>query len=149
MKYYTLNITRTVLQKDQEPLPATPPGIVTYVKTYCYTPQNAWREQAYLVFLSKDGQILGHFLLGMGGFSAVTIDKRLACIAMLGANAPRAVLVHNHPDGDSLPSAADLSQTKDLKVAFSAIGCELCDHIILGKENYFSFNNETQQKYSK
>lgn len=43
------------------------------------------------------------------------------------------VLVHNHPSGDSSPSAEDLKLTRQLVQAGKVIGIKVMDHIIIGR----------------
>ena len=50
-------------------------------------------------------------------------------------------IFHNHPSGDAHPSDADLENTLKLKDVLNNIGVALLDHIILGKGEYFSFND--------
>src|SRR5262249_49172106 len=49
------------------------------------------------------------------------------------------VIAHNHPSGDPTPSRQDIEMTQILKAAGKVVGIELSDHIIVGKESYFSF----------
>ena len=70
------------------------------------------------------------------------MDKRVACIAMLGANAQNAILIHNHPSGDPRPGQSDIKRTEEIANAFRAIGCNLVDHIIIGDDKFFSFHEE-------
>jgi DNA repair protein RadC len=48
-------------------------------------------------------------------------------------------LFHNHPSGDPSPSADDLLVTAKLKAAGDMLGVRVMDHIILGRDGYFSF----------
>ncbi|MDZ7262185.1 MAG: hypothetical protein ONB05_08790, partial [candidate division KSB1 bacterium] len=49
------------------------------------------------------------------------------------------VFVHNHPSGDPSPSEEDKRVTARLKIACDLVGLKVLDHIIVGKETYFSF----------
>ena len=49
------------------------------------------------------------------------------------------ILVHNHPSGLPDPSTEDKQITKRLSMAGSILGVELLDHIIIGRDSYFSF----------
>jgi DNA repair protein RadC len=49
-------------------------------------------------------------------------------------NATRLILVHNHPSGDSTPSAQDVSFTKGLCEAGKIVGIEVVDHVIIGQK---------------
>ncbi len=142
MKYYSIQITRIVLKEGEKVFGSNPMEIAEYAKENCYSPQDEWREQSFLIFVNNARQIEGHFLLGVGGFDSVTMDKRLACVAMLGAQAASAVLVHNHPAGNPTPGRSDIQMTGEIKNAFSAIGCKLLDHVIIGEDSVYSFLEE-------
>ncbi len=143
MKYYTLNITRTLLREGETAYPANNPKAATeYALEYCFNKNDLWREHAYLIFVNNKYYIEGHYHLATGGTDSVIMDKRVACIAMLGANASGAILVHNHPSGDPRPSQSDIKETGEIKKAFGAIGCKLLDHIIIGDDSIFSFSEE-------
>ena len=52
--------------------------------------------------------------------------------------APKIILVHNHPSGDITPSKSDYNVTDRIYEAAELMGIELLDHIILGDGNYKS-----------
>ena len=52
--------------------------------------------------------------------------------------APKIILIHNHPSGDATPSQSDYRVTDRIFDAAQLLGIELLDHIILGDENYES-----------
>ena len=47
-------------------------------------------------------------------------------------NASAIVVAHNHPDGGSNPSPADISITEKLIEAGAALGISLKDHVVIG-----------------
>lgn len=49
------------------------------------------------------------------------------------------IFVHNHPEGDVEPSEQDKKITKKLIEAGKLLGIEVIDHIIVTKNEYFSF----------
>jgi DNA repair protein RadC len=49
------------------------------------------------------------------------------------------ILVHNHPGGESEPSPHDLKVTINLSEAGKILKIEVLDHIIIGKNNFYSF----------
>ena len=49
------------------------------------------------------------------------------------------ICIHNHPSGDATPSNEDVNVTRLLKQIGSLHGINLIDHIIIGKDNYYSF----------
>lgn len=48
------------------------------------------------------------------------------------------ILVHNHPSGDTTPSAADRQITKRIIDAGRPLGVAVHDHLIIGAANHFS-----------
>ncbi|HNV24000.1 MAG TPA: DNA repair protein RadC [Candidatus Omnitrophota bacterium] len=52
------------------------------------------------------------------------------------------ICVHNHPSGNITPSNEDKKFTKDLGDAGNLMGIKLLDHIIVGDDKYYSFNEE-------
>ena len=53
--------------------------------------------------------------------------------------AARIIIAHNHPSGKPEPSKNDQLLTDRLVKCGELLGIELLDHIIIGKNNYFSF----------
>ncbi len=49
-------------------------------------------------------------------------------------NAPKVIIVHNHPSGDPTPSLEDLELTKRLIFSANMLGIQLLDHIIIAEE---------------
>jgi len=52
------------------------------------------------------------------------------------------IVCHNHPSGNLKPSDSDISLTKKLKEAGKVLEISLLDHLIIGRNNYFSFTDE-------
>lgn len=53
-------------------------------------------------------------------------------------NAPRIILIHNHPTGDATPSEQDITYTNYLYEATNLLGIELLDHLVIGNKTYTS-----------
>lgn len=62
------------------------------------------------------------------------------------------IIAHNHPSGISEASEQDLLVTQRLSEASNLIGLQFVDHIIIGKDNYYSFHQNNMlpetQNYS-
>lgn len=52
------------------------------------------------------------------------------------------IFVHNHPLDDPQPSDVDIAITKKLCEVARLIGIEVVDHVIVSKDNFFSFQSE-------
>jgi len=54
-------------------------------------------------------------------------------------NAHGAIVVHNHPSGDPTPSKEDTRLTEDLLFLAQKMGLQFLDHVIIGRDGYYSF----------
>ncbi|MEJ2253312.1 MAG: JAB domain-containing protein, partial [Nitrospirota bacterium] len=54
-------------------------------------------------------------------------------------NAVSVILVHNHPSGDLNPSENDIVVSASIAQACQTVDVELFDHVIIGKDDYYSF----------
>ena len=52
----------------------------------------------------------------------------------------RIILLHNHPSGNTKPSVSDIEMTKKLKKGGELLEIKVLDHVILGKEGFYSFS---------
>ena len=58
------------------------------------------------------------------------------------AGAAAILCVHNHPSGDPTPSCEDLRITQRLVETGKIVGIPVLDHVIIGRDSYFSFADE-------
>ena len=95
-------------------------------------------EMAAVAFLSPERRLLGlRHLAGLG--SSVTIPVRAIARDALAMDATLAILAHNHPAGDSTPSADDLHATQLLARGLAAVGVTLLDHLVIAHSGTTSF----------
>lgn len=97
------------------------------------------QECFYAVYLDNGKKIIGDKLLFMGtvNYSLVHPREIFKEAYLLGASA--IICVHNHPGGNPLPSKQDFEITNNLIEAGKILGVKLLDHIIICKNNYYSF----------
>ena len=60
--------------------------------------------------------------------------------------APKFVLVHNHPSGNPTPSDVDIEFTELLLKACKIVGLHLVDHVIIGDLKYKTVLEEVELK---
>lgn len=58
----------------------------------------------------------------------------------LALNAAALILSHNHPGGSAVPSRADEQLTISLKDALNLVDIKVLDHIIVARQDTFSFS---------
>lgn len=97
-------------------------------------------EHCYMVALNSKCRIIGMFLISKGTVDVSLINPREVLIRALLIGASQIVFSHNHPSGITTPSKFDITVTKQLREACELIHIPLTDHIIIGKNNYFSFH---------
>jgi len=99
-------------------------------------------EEFWVLYLDNAHVVLERSLLGKGGFTATVVDIRLVLQQALKWGATAMIVAHNHPTGNLTPSGADKTLTLKLKDAAKLLDMVLLDHIIVGKNEYFSFADQ-------
>jgi len=103
---------------------------------------NSDREQFCVLLLNCKNKMLGLNIVSTGSLSSASVHPREVLKPAILANASAMVLCHNHPSGNTEPSAEDRAITKRIILASSFLGVTIHDHIIINMENedYFSFS---------
>ena len=95
-------------------------------------------ESAKLVILNIKNEILKIVDLSRGGTNFTNISIKDVMTEPIKMQAPKIILVHNHPSGDSTPSKSDIEITEKLLDAAISLDIELLDHIVIGNMNFTS-----------
>ena len=98
--------------------------------------------------LNKHKRIISYKLLFKGTLDRSLVHPREIFKEAYLLSASSIICVHNHPSGNINPSREDCFLTKMLKEVGEIMGIEVNDHIIVGKDNYYSFfeNGEIWKK---
>ena len=97
------------------------------------------QEYFYAVYLDTKKTIIKDKLLFIGTVNYSLVHPREVFKEAYLTGASAIILVHNHPSGNVIPSINDLDTTKKLKEISDVMGIKLVDHIIVGKDKYYSF----------
>jgi len=97
------------------------------------------KEHFYVIALNSRNHSLAE--ISVGSLDASIVHSREVFSEAIKNKAAAVIFVHNHPSGDSEPSGDDLDTTKQLAEAGKILGIEVIDHIIVTKDNYFSFKD--------
>ena len=100
------------------------------------------QEEVKLILLNRNNKVLGVYSLAIGGIAGCVVDVRIILAVALKTLASGIILVHNHPSGNLKPSREDVKITEQLKSSCDLIGITLLDHLIITKEDYFSFADD-------
>lgn len=106
-------------------------------------------EVVKLFLLNTKNQILKIVDVAIGGTNFANVNIKGIVGQALKIQAPKIILVHNHPTGDSTPSKMDIQFTDKLYNAAKLFEIELLDHIVIGDNNYKSIFLETQKLLKK
>lgn len=91
------------------------------------------REVFAVMLLDNQHQLLEFKELFFGTLDAASVYPREVVKAVLAVNAAAVIFAHNHPSGESEPSAADKNITKRLTDALGLIDVRVLDHIVVGR----------------
>lgn len=100
------------------------------------------KEHFKIILLNPRNRIVGISTISIGTLNASLVHPREVFKDAIKHNAASMVLAHNHPSGDPDPSEDDLTITKRLTEAGRIFGIEVKDHIIVGKDGFFSFKEK-------
>ena len=100
-------------------------------------------EQVILVMTDSKNQFLKDCILSTGTVNMSLLSPREIFLTALKTNAVNILLVHNHPSGDPTPSKDDITITNRIYDASQIMNIPLVDHIIIGKNTYFSFKDKS------
>lgn len=96
-------------------------------------------EQFRVVFLNTQNEIIEIEIIQEGTIDQSVVYPRKVMERALYHKAAALIFVHNHPGGNVRPSYADKEITKTLVDAAKSMDIEVYDHLIIGKDSFFSF----------
>lgn len=91
-----------------------------------------------LIYLSVRNTVIRAETVALGLIDRVSISPRKIVECALAAKASAVILVHNHPSGDVTPSLEDILLTQEVVEAARLLGISVYDHIIVGRQAYYS-----------
>ena len=100
------------------------------------------KESFMGLYLDSRNRIVREENISIGTLNASLLHPREVFAPALSEGAASIVLVHNHPSGDPKPSKADKEMTQKIVEAGKIMNIGIFDHIIIGENNYFSFNDK-------
>ena len=98
-------------------------------------------EQFRLLFLDKRNRLIADEVQQQGTIDHTPVYTREVMKRALELGAAALILVHNHPSGDTEPSAADIAMTEEIKSAAEKLGIAIHDHLVIGRAGHASFRS--------
>lgn len=102
---------------------------------------NAPTERLRVLYLNKKNRLIADEVQETGTIDQTPIYPREILKRVIFHEASAIILVHNHPSGSADPSSADVALTKEIMKACDTIGVILHDHVIVCKDEFFSFRS--------
>ena len=89
-------------------------------------------ERLIAVYFNNRGECIGKTVVSEGTVNSTDIPVRKIAETGYRMKAAYFVLAHNHPDGDPIPSAEDISATETCTEIFCRLGIPLAEHYVIG-----------------
>ncbi len=127
-----LGVVERNISEDKKPVLDRKEVIEDFVKTYFYTKLD---EAFYVLSLGSKRKLIAVSKISDGdeGETPAYVKKVVKRAVM--NNAKAAILVHNHPCGNVMPSVSDVSISNEFKRVLETIGIEFVDSLIVsGKQ---------------
>lgn len=144
-KFLTANETMRVIalksiyqRQAQEIAPKKIGGSGDAYQYFSYL-KNESEEHFGVIYMNRNNAVIYNQVISVGNATSCVVDKQKIFRTALSVKAQAVVLCHNHPSGNDKPSEADMRLTKDIKSGLKLLDITLLDHIIVCKENYYSF----------
>ncbi|NDK56991.1 RadC family protein [Pontibacter fetidus] len=99
-------------------------------------------EEFWIILLNRANIVMKKESISAGGVAGTVADPKIIFKKALEQLASSVILVHNHPSGNTKPSAADISLTKKMKEAGQFLDLPILDHIVFTNNDYYSFADE-------
>lgn len=99
------------------------------------------KEHFRILFLNRKNELIADEIQQSGTVDHTPAYPREIMKRALEVGATAIILVHNHPSGDSRPSAADIEMTDTIVAAGKPFNIVIHDHIIVAKGGHTSFKN--------
>ncbi len=96
-------------------------------------------ERCEVILLNGGNEVVALETLSEGSLTESPVYPREILQRANRHHAAAVILVHNHPSGQSQPSAGDRALTEELVLAGDLLRVPLVDHVIIGRRDHYSF----------
>jgi len=100
------------------------------------------KEHFWAMGLNTKNRVLYLELVSLGTLTEGLVHPREVFKSAILKSACSLIFCHNHPSGEARPSGEDITMTQVLNKGGKILGFKILDHIILGKNDNFSFARE-------
>jgi DNA repair protein RadC len=97
------------------------------------------REKFICLHLNIKNRIISFEVVSTGSLTSSIVHPREVYKGAILSNSASVIFMHNHPSGDPEPSIDDIEITGRLEKAGAILGINVLDHIIVGRDGFYSF----------
>jgi DNA repair protein RadC len=101
--------------------------------------QNESQEHLVCVYLNTQSEVIETKTISIGTVNQTIINPKDILKWALKHSATGIIVAHNHPSGNPTPSKEDIIVTRKIVEAAKIMDIIVVDHIIVGKNRYYSF----------
>lgn len=120
---------------EQQQTISGPEDVFSYIQLHLAQHTN---ECIFALYLTDNKRVVHHAEVSVGTVNRSPFYPREIIKPALIHNATGLILAHNHPEGEPVPSEADLEMTKKLEDVAAPLGIKLLDHIIVTRLQAYS-----------
>ncbi len=106
------------------------------------------QEHLVLICLDNKSRLISKSTIYVGTVDEITIHPREIFNEAIKNRCYCMIVVHNHPSGDVNPSQADIESTERLVKISHVVGINFLDHIIVGKNDYYSIRENNAKIFN-
>jgi DNA repair protein RadC len=97
------------------------------------------QEHLVALYLNSQNEIIKQQTIFIGTVNSSTANPREILHYGVKYMCTGLIVAHNHPSGNPKPSNADARFTKAIQEACGLVGIQFLDHLVIGKDDYYSF----------
>lgn len=101
-------------------------------------------ESFFILLLNRQNETIGYAKISQGGVTGTYVDSKIILKYVVDTLASGVIISHNHPSGGTTPSVQDDQITAKIKSAVELIDSTLLDHVILTRDNYYSYADNSK-----
>lgn len=107
------------------------------------------QEYFYALYFNNKRQLIDKKLLFVGTINESVVHPREIFKEAYRLSASYIICIHNHPSNDTTPSKVDIAFTEQVTKIGQIQGIPVVDHLIIGKDNYYSFYENKTTKVTE
>lgn len=117
----------------------SPEAIFLFLKDHL---EMKMQEHFIAIYLNTKGELIKKETLFIGSLNSSLVHPREVFKYAVIHSAAAIIIAHNHPSGDPTPSKNDIEVTNVIKENSKMMDILLMDHVIIGRNRYFSFKEK-------